>query len=73
MRKLCFSCFKRIPLFAGKCPYCLDQHQGVYGRIIFGLLLIVGFFMVIHLYTEPPDVQLNDDQTIEDMLKGFEE
>lgn len=69
MNKLCFSCFKKIPLLAGKCPYCLDQHQGVYGRIILGLLLIVGLLTAAHIYTDSPDTQQPSDQTIEEVLK----
>ena len=50
MKKLCFSCFRRIPLFAGKCPYCLDKHQGVYGRIIIAILVVLAIFLSIEYY-----------------------
>lgn len=67
MSKLCFSCFKKIPLLAGKCPYCLDQHQGVYGRIIIGLLIIVGLIFAAN-YTKPSEPK-QDTSTIEEVLK----
>jgi hypothetical protein len=31
---------KKIPLFAGRCPYCLDENQGVHGRIAILLLIL---------------------------------
>jgi len=75
MRKLCFSCFKRIPLFAAKCPYCLDKNQGVFGRIIFALLIIVGFFIIIHsddkLIKKEPTIQ--ETYTIEEVLKELKD
>jgi hypothetical protein len=33
---------KKIPLMAGKCPYCLEQNQMVHGRVGFLLILIIG-------------------------------
>lgn len=74
MTKLCFSCFKRIPLFAGKCPYCLDQYQGVYGRLILGLLLIVGLLVAAYVYTDlGPEAKVGGGQTIESVLKELKE
>ena len=32
---------RKIPLLAGRCPYCLDEDQGVYGRLFLLLMLIV--------------------------------
>ena len=49
MTKLCFTCFKRIPLFAGKCPYCLDEYQGVSGRIIIGVIFIIGMVLLANV------------------------
>ena len=46
--KLCFSCFKKIPLFAGRCPYCLDEDQSVRGRVIFILVLLFALVAVVH-------------------------
>lgn len=43
--KLCLTCMKRIPLLAGRCPHCLDENQGVHGRIILLIILLVGLFV----------------------------
>lgn len=43
--KLCLNCMRRIPLLAGRCPYCLDENQFVYGRILLVILLLVGLFV----------------------------
>jgi hypothetical protein len=43
--KLCLSCMKKIPLLAGRCPHCLDENQGVHGRIILIILLFVALFI----------------------------
>jgi hypothetical protein len=45
-KKLCFACFKNVPVLANKCPYCLSENQGVWGRIIFYLVLIGGVVML---------------------------
>jgi len=66
MKKLCFSCFKKIPLFAGKCPYCLDQHQGVYGRLIIGIVLVVSLLAAAHFYGSG-----SDSHNIESVLEGL--
>jgi hypothetical protein len=39
---------RRVPLLAGRCPYCRDENQGVYGRIILILLSIVIVFLLAH-------------------------
>lgn len=46
MTKLCFQCFKRIPLFAVKCPNCLDENQGVWGRVVIGIIIVVGLLVL---------------------------
>lgn len=45
MPKLCLNCMKRISLLAGRCPFCRDERQGVWGR----LLLLIGFFLACWL------------------------
>lgn len=37
--KLCLKCFTVIPSMASRCPNCLDDHQGAWGRIL--LLILV--------------------------------
>lgn len=49
--KYCLSCFSKIPLLASRCPNCIDNHQGVWGRIILVLLLIVGVFIGAKYYS----------------------
>jgi hypothetical protein len=68
MTKLCFSCFKRIPLFASRCPNCLNNRQGVFGRIVFGIVLIVAFIMIAHFY----NVKDNTDQMIDNDIKELQ-
>jgi len=50
--KICLSCMKKIPLLAGRCPHCLDQDQGVHGRLIFLVLLIVALVIGGGYYVE---------------------
>lgn len=45
MPKLCMHCFKRIPLLAGRCPHCLEEHQGVAGRMLLVLLGLLAFWL----------------------------
>jgi hypothetical protein len=52
--KLCLSCMRRISLFAGKCPYCLEP-QGVLGRMFLLLLFLGLLFGVAALYTSHID------------------
>lgn len=67
MNKLCFSCFKRIPIFAGRCPYCLSNRQGVFGRIVIGIAIIVGIIFAANVCIKPANTQT--DQNIEEILK----
>ena len=39
--KLCLHCMRSIPLLAGRCPYCLEEDQGVHGRFFLVLLVLV--------------------------------
>ena len=50
MKKLCFSCMRRIPLFASRCPYCIDENQGVFGRLILVIAFIIGIIILAQLY-----------------------
>jgi ABC-type uncharacterized transport system permease subunit len=52
MAKICFSCFKKISNFAGRCPYCLDQNQGMYGRIFIGILLVTALIAAAYIFTD---------------------
>lgn len=52
MKKLCFSCWKKIPIMAGRCPYCLSNDQMVHGRLIFLFLLIVGVIAFGYYYSK---------------------
>jgi hypothetical protein len=45
MAKLCLHCFKKISLLAGRCPYCLEEHQGVWGRLLLVLMVLAGFWL----------------------------
>jgi hypothetical protein len=45
--KLCFRCFTVIPALASKCPNCLDQRQGTWGRIIFLVLAVAAMFWLL--------------------------
>jgi hypothetical protein len=40
---------KKIPTLAGRCPYCLDENQGVLGRL-FILILVLGVVIGIAKY-----------------------
>jgi hypothetical protein len=35
---------RKVPLLAGRCPYCRDEDQGVHGRVGLMLALIIGIF-----------------------------
>ena len=51
MKKLCLSCMRKIPLLAGRCPYCLAENQGVYGRILLLVLFITAIIIMAYTYT----------------------
>ena len=68
MTKLCFSCFKRIPIFANKCPYCLSKRQGTLGRVVLGILIIVGFIAIARYY----NTMENTDQMIDNDIKELQ-
>jgi len=55
MSKLCLSCMRKIPLFAGRCPYCRDDNQGVHGRFILLLLFLVVVFISIKVFLKVED------------------
>ena len=55
MKKLCLHCMKPIPLFAGRCPHCISEGQGVHGRFILLLLLIIGLVVFAKWYTAQAD------------------
>jgi len=50
MPKLCLNCMSKIPLMAGRCPYCRDERQGVHGRIVIVLLFIAGVMALAHYF-----------------------
>ena len=50
MPKLCMSCFTKIPLLASKCPNCIERGQGVWGRMLLVILLILGIFFGAKYY-----------------------
>jgi len=68
-KKLCLSCMRKIPLFAGRCPYCIDDNQGVHGRFILLLLLLVGLIVFAHWYTDSDSPQQTEQQLLKE-LKG---
>lgn len=41
---------RKIPLLAGKCPYCLDKDQTVYGRLFILLFIIVALIGFSYYY-----------------------
>lgn len=41
MMKYCMNCLFKVPLLAGRCPYCRSENMGVMGRMIILLLVIV--------------------------------
>lgn len=49
-KKLCFSCMREISLFANRCPYCTDDNQGVEGRIIFVIIMLICLILLAHWY-----------------------
>lgn len=67
--KLCLSCMRKIPLLAGRCPYCLDQDQGVHGRFIFLLLLVVALIVGGNYYLE----HKNDSPSKKELIELLEE
>jgi len=69
MTKLCFSCFKRIPLFANRCPNCLSNRQGVLGRMILGILLIVGVITIARYNTSNDQTNQMIDNDIKELQK----
>jgi len=76
-KKLCLSCMKKVPLFAGRCPYCLDENQGVHGRFFLILIFVVGLMAAAYWYTSEPNKQNINHQTTEDidqqLMREFKE
>lgn len=60
--KLCLSCMRKIPLLAGRCPYCIDNNQGVHGRIIILIILILLILLggIYYLNNNSIDYQLDN-------------
>ena len=52
MKKLCLSCFSKIPILASKCPYCIEKGQSVTGRILLWLLLLGGIYVGAMIYSK---------------------
>lgn len=70
MKKLCFSCFKKIPLFAGKCPYCLDNYQGVHGRLIIGIVVVLALLLTAHMYGKKEETHsVNNDNSVSHVIE----
>lgn len=44
--KYCLHCMKKINLLAGRCPHCLEEGQGVWGRLI---LVSLGIFFLLYV------------------------
>ena len=61
---------RKIPLFAGRCPYCRDDHQGVHGRFILLLLFLVGVFIFIKFFltTENNSVVEYQNQDVKEQV-----
>lgn len=53
MSKLCLSCFSKIPVFASKCPNCIEKGQSVTGRIFLVLLAMGGLYMAAKSCSSP--------------------
>jgi hypothetical protein len=53
---------KKIPLLAGKCPYCLDQNQRVHGRISLILILIVIIFGLNYYFVNNKNDMVNNSK-----------
>jgi len=60
----------KIPLLAGRCPYCLDNNQGVHGRFILLLLLILGLIFGGKCYLESK--QSPAKRQLTEMIKSLE-
>jgi len=72
-KKLCLSCMRKIPLFAGRCPYCIDDNQGVHGRFFLVLLLLIGLILFANWYVDSKDeqrFQAQEKQQFIQELKG---
>ena len=57
--KYCLSCMTKIPLMASRCPNCIKEGQGVWGRLL--LVVVIGaafLFWVFGIHgTETSDVR----------------
>lgn len=49
--KYCMSCFRKIPLIANKCPYCIERNQTIWGRLFLVLFLISGLVIGSRCYS----------------------
>jgi len=67
-KKLCLSCMREIPLFAGRCPYCIDENQGVHGRFILLLLFLIGLITFAYWYVDKKDIEKATEQTPKEVI-----
>ena len=71
-KKLCLSCMRKIPLFAGRCPYCIDDNQGVHGRFILLLAILIGLIVFAHWYTNKHEGQIIHKRTDQELKQELE-
>jgi len=60
--KLCLSCMRKIPLLAGRCPYCRDDRQEVHGRIILIVIAFIAVFVLVEYKDEVVRFIFSNDQ-----------
>jgi hypothetical protein len=63
---------RRIPLFAGRCPHCLDEDQGVHGRI-FIMLLVLAALVVAAFYGSAYLERRKSDRLMEDVGRRLQD
>lgn len=48
MEKYCFSCMRKIPILAGRCPYCRENGQTVHGRMLIIIIIIAVIIFAVY-------------------------
>lgn len=63
MKKICFHCWSKIPIMAGRCPHCLSNDQMVHGRLILLILFLIGLLVAGHYYLDEEPVAPQNKKT----------